>query len=112
MLFEKTRINYSRFINSIASATFEVYLIHDNWMVRSFLWQRLFNNARYQDTIMIIPYSVIVVLVVYVACTIIDLIRQKVFEKPYMFVVNKYSKSWVKPFEKMCDICRGWMFGK
>lgn len=112
MLFEKTRINYSRFINSIASATFGVYLIHDNWMVRSFLWQRLFNNARYQDTIMVIPYSLIVVLLVYVACTIIDLIRQKVFEKPYMFVVNKYSKLWLKPFEKMCDICRGWMFGK
>ena len=112
LLFEKTRINYNRLINCIASATFGVYLLHDNWMMRSFLWNKLFNNARYQDSIIIIPYSLIVVLVVYVACTIIDLIRQKVFEKPYIFVVDKYSKSLVKPFEKVCDICRAWMFGK
>ena len=61
---------------------------------------------------MIIPYSIIVVSLVYVVCTIIELIRQKVFEKPFMVIVDKYSDLLIKPFEKMVDVCRLFVFGR
>ncbi|MDL2225306.1 acyltransferase family protein [Eubacteriales bacterium OttesenSCG-928-M02] len=112
MAFVTMKMNYHRWINTIASATFGVYLIHDSKIIRQFLWIDLFKNGQYQESLMIIPYSIVVVAVVYIVCTIIDLIRQKVFEKPFMIVVNKYSESWLKPYKKIINICRNIVFGK
>lgn len=97
MAFATLRFKYSKLINTIASATFGVYLIHDNCLVRPFLWREVFKNYEYQNSKMIIVYSIGVVVLVYVVCTIIDLIRQLVFEKMYLNIVNKYSHAWFKP---------------
>lgn len=112
MAFATMKMNYYKWINVIASSTFGVYLIHDSGIIRPFLWIDVFKNARYQESLMIIPYSIIVVAIVYIVCTIIDLIRQMVFEKPFMIVVNKYSESLLKPFEKIVNGCRTIVFGR
>ena len=77
--FKHLTISYSKIINTIASAAFGVYLIHDNGLVRPFLWHDVFHNASFQDSVYLIPYSIAVILIVYVACTLIELIRSKVF---------------------------------
>lgn len=112
MFFEKSNMGYHKWINIIASATFGVYLIHCSNIVHPFLWINVFKNAQYQDSIMLIPYSIMVVAFVYVTCTIIDLIRQKAFEKPFMVLVNRYSASIIKPFERLCDCFKNIIFGK
>lgn len=93
MIFEKMKMGYHRWINVIASAAFGVYLIHDHRFVRAFLWETVFKNAQFQNSAKIIPYSVFAVIVVYIICTVIDLLRQKLFEKKYMKVVSRYSDS-------------------
>lgn len=40
---------------------------------------------------MLIPYSIAVVTIIYVVCTLIDLFRQRVFERPYIMLVNRYT---------------------
>lgn len=112
MAFASLKIKYNKWINVIASATFGVYLIHDNKMIRPFLWLKIFKNYQYQHTNRIILYSIIVVAIVYVVCTIIDLLRQMIFEKPYMWVVNKYSQTWLRPFERLFELCKVLVFGK
>ena len=92
MAFMKKDLEYHKWINIIASATFGVYLIHDNNLVRPFLWLRVFKNAILQDSIIIIPYSIVVSIIVYTICTIIDLLRQQIFEKPYMKLINRFSE--------------------
>ena len=77
--FRKLRIEYCRLINLIASATFGVYLIHEHNFVRPFLWKSVFMNYSFQDNPYLIPYSIAVILVVYVTCTIIELLRIKIF---------------------------------
>ena len=77
--FRSMNITYSKIINLLASATFGVYLIHDNNFVRHFLWYDLFHNASFQDSPYLIPYSTAVILAVYVVCTIIELLRSKIF---------------------------------
>ena len=104
-------MNYHKWINILASATFGVYLIHDNGIVRPFLWVDVFKNAQYQDSLFLIPYSILVVAIVYIACTMIDLIRKQFFEKPYMLLVNKYADTMLKPFSKICDFFRNIVFG-
>ena len=58
---------------------FGVYLIHDNRIVRPLLWKRIFENARYQNSLKIIPYSIDVAAFVFVVCTLVELLRQRVF---------------------------------
>ena len=92
MIFVNLNINYCKWINTAASATFGVYLIHDHSSIRRFLWMDLFQNAKYQETMLLIPYSIFVVLVVYVVCTLIDLLRQQMIEKPCMILLKRYSE--------------------
>lgn len=111
MVFEKCNIGYIKWINIIASATFGVYLIHDSNIIRPLLWQELFKNAQYQDSMLLIPYSIIVVAIVYLICTLIDLLRQQIIEKPFMKLINHYSKTEIKSKEKVFTIIKNF-FGK
>ncbi len=112
MYFVKKDIGYHKWINFVATATFGVYLIHDNSIVRPFLWLTIFKNAQYQDSLVLIPYSVAVVCVVYVCCTLIDLGRKQFIEKPYMSLVNKYADCLQKPFESIIVFFKNIVFGK
>ena len=79
--FCKMNIRVNRFINTIASATFGVYLIHDYKQMRTFLWKTLLQNNSYSDKSILIPYSILVIALVFVVCTIIELIRIYLLER-------------------------------
>lgn len=89
--FKKINIGYNRIINIISSAVFGVYLIHDNSYVRPFLWKTIFNNSWFKSNIFI-PYSIIVIALVFITCTAIELLRIYVLEKHYMKSMNKVAK--------------------
>lgn len=112
MVFEKMDMGHVKGINMVASATFGVYLIHENETIRSLLWFGLFKNAQYQDSVLLIPYSILVTVIVYAACTLIDLLRQRSVEKPFMVLVDRYSEKVLKPFEKILDFIKDRIFGK
>lgn len=97
MAFVTTNIKTSNFINTVASATFGVYLIHENHYLRNIFWQTIFKNSSYQNSLMIIPVSVIAVVLVYIACTIIELVRQYFFEKTFA----KITDILFTPFKKI-----------
>ncbi|MGT2928821.1 acyltransferase [Streptococcus dentasini] len=78
LIFKKIQLSHSKVINTIASTSFAVYLIHDHPIVRPFLWEELFHVNQYQDSWLIIPASIVIVLLVYSACTAIDLIRKRI----------------------------------
>ena len=77
--FRSLKIRYNKIINIIASATFGVYLIHEHYFVRPFLWLKVFKNFSFQDSPYLIPYSIGVAILVYVLCTFIELGRSKIF---------------------------------
>lgn len=87
--FLKTKITYSRIINLIASSTFGIYLIHDNSFIRDFLWNLVFKNRSFSNSQFLIPYSIIVTVIVFVFCGIVELLRIYLLEKNYMKVINK-----------------------
>lgn len=90
-------MKYNKIINTISSATFGVYLIHDNPIMRSFLWHTLFKNATFSNNYFLIPYSLAVILIVFFGCTIIELFRIHLFEKYFIKfsnVISKFKKSY------------------
>ena len=82
-------MKYSKVINIISSATFGVLLIHDNEYVREFLWIEVFKNASMIGSEYFIMYEIIVVLSVYIICTVIEIIRVKLIERPLFDIVLK-----------------------
>lgn len=94
--FSKISLGTKTIINIISSATFGIYLIHDNHLGRPFLWEDLFKNAEFINSNQIFLHTIIAICSVYIGCTIIDLIRQYLLEKPLFRIVEK--------FEKRCDI--------
>lgn len=111
MGFVTLKMNYHKWINMIASATFGVYLIHDSSYIRYYLRTNIFKINQYQDSTFLILYSILVVFILYVSCTMIDLIRKKLVEKPYMLFVNHYTYYFLKSFKIICEMFRKWIFG-
>lgn len=89
--FLKIDIRHSRIINLVSSATFGVYLVHDDKYVRPFLWKTMFKNASYSDSNFLILYSLIVIAVVFVLCTFVELIRIYLLEKHYLNLINSIA---------------------
>ena len=90
--FLQINMSYSKVINTIASATFGVYLLHDQAVTRPLLWETIFKNASFADSDLLIIYSIAVILVVYLCCTLLDLVRIKVVETPLIVGISKLSK--------------------
>ena len=93
--FSKIQMGSKKLINIISSATFGVYLIHDNHLVRPFLWIDLFKNAAYIDSNKIFLHAPVAIIFVYLICTVLDLIRQYALEKPLFYVIEKVSSKKV-----------------
>lgn len=80
-------------INKVASATFGVYLIHENPIVSQWLWNEFtptLEYLHYQPIYFIIKVFVIS-FIVYTVCTIIELVRQYVFNA-FNYIRLKKSK--------------------
>lgn len=76
MPWKETRLD--GFIRRVASAAFGVYLIHDNYLIRYLVWDT-FRASKVALTHWAVLYAAAVAVLVYAACTCIELIRQKVF---------------------------------
>lgn len=89
--FRKKEDRYHKLINVISSATFGGYLIHDHAFVRIVLWENVFKNAAFADEIYLIPYSIFAIVLVFVVCTLLELIRIYVLEKKYIKFIDRMA---------------------
>lgn len=99
--FLQINIKPNRVINIISSATFGVYLIHDNGYIRPFIWKTIFKNAAYSRSKYLIPYSIFVIAIVFIICTIIELLRIYIFEKKYLKIIEISANKFDASKEKM-----------
>lgn len=104
MTFAKLKIKFNKWINVIASATFGVYLIHDSSYIRYYIWWNIFKINQYQESLFLIPYSILVVFIIYVLCTGIEMVRKVLLEKPYIIFVNKYVNLLINPLNKIYEL--------
>ena len=59
-----------------ASAAFGVYLIHDNYLIRYLVWDT-FRVSKVARTHWAMIYAVAVAVIVYLTCTVLELLRQQ-----------------------------------
>lgn len=86
--FEKREFNlFSKLLNYISSSSLGIYLIHDNYIIRSVIWTNIMcNNILLCSKYFIILY-IAKILVLFIVCLIID--------KILMFPIKKLS-SYIK----------------
>ena len=90
--FLKISIRTNRIINTISSATFGIYLIHDNQYIRSIHWYLINRGKEYSMRPVFIPYSVGVMAAVFIACMLIELMRIQILEKHYLKAVKRIGR--------------------
>lgn len=66
-------------IRKTAGAAFGVYLIHDNYLIRYLVWDT-FRASKVARTHWAVIYAAAVGAVVYLGCTCVELLRQKLFQ--------------------------------
>lgn len=92
----------SKIINKIAGATFGVYLIHDNSLMRPYIWQTIFKCTNFANSPYLILYEICVVLIIYVVCTLIDLLREVTVEKLWLKIGNHLYNFVERPIKAFC----------
>ncbi len=102
--FKGLNIKYSKAINVVSTATFGIFLIHDNEYVRPFFWGELFKNATYSDTTFLIPYSIGVICLVFAVCACIELLRIHILEKYYMRLITKIEPAIDNSIDKFFSL--------
>lgn len=88
--FKSIDIGSIKWINIISGATFGVYLIHDNTNFRQILWHSILQTENHisDSPILFLWYAMSSILITYVTCTIIELLRQKFFGELEKKIIN------------------------
>ena len=80
-------------VNKVANTSFGIYLIHDNAMIRNYIWHNLFHcsNYAYSGT-KIIFISILTIFIVFIISMIIDMIRIIIFDKAKKILISIKEK--------------------
>lgn len=90
MYFKDLNLKYNPLINSIGACTFGVLLIHaHNSTMRVWLWRDIFCATEHYSLSMFFLYALLSVVVVFVACIVIDYIRVRCIEYPVFCYIDK-----------------------
>ncbi len=109
--FKNLNIGYSKVINLIAKTTFGVLLIHANsgaW--RQFMWRDLLHvDTFYSLPLYVLVFrSVLITAGVFVACSLIDMVRITLIEKPMLnhfeSIERVIKKIWVVLLGVSCSV--------
>lgn len=82
MYFKNLDIKHSKLINTIGASTFGVLLIHANSdTMRRWLWRDLLDNAGHYNNELFWLRPIIVCIIIFVVCIIIDYLRIRFIER-------------------------------
>lgn len=111
MVFINVNMAYNKIVNVIASATFGVYLFHEHGYVKYILWNNIFISEEYRNDYRFVLFSLVVGTCVFLLGVIIDLIRQIIFEKPFMLIISKNEDRIIASSKKIYSFFKSIIFG-
>lgn len=71
---------YPPILRNITPSIFAVYLIHDNYFVRNWIWTQVINPTEYWGQYIWVLYAIVVPVIIFAACVIIDMFRRSFFQ--------------------------------
>ena len=108
MFFKNVRIPYSKFINTVAASCFGVLLLHASSVTREWLWYDVVDSIGAYSSKYMYIYAIGTVLAIFVVCTVIDILRIRFIETPFMKLWDKLYPGILKRYKsaelKFCKI--------
>ncbi len=102
LFFRNLKLTYNGFINAVASTTFGVLLIHANSeTMRQWLWKETLDNVGHYGMPL---YVICCVVGVFVVCSMIDYLRIKLIEKPFLRCWDRLYKQYSGYLYKKIDM--------
>ena len=98
-IFKNLQIKTNEIINYIAVSVFPIYLIHDNFAVRDFLWHKFFPIKEYISSPFFIFYIVYITSLVFCFCLVLDKILSLLYEP----VINLITKTIIIIIDRIKD---------
>ncbi len=89
LAFKQLRIGHSQWINRIAATTFGIYLLHDNDLLRKWIWQDTLQVSQFYTSEWFPLYAIGIVLFVFCVCGILDFLRIRFLETYYLRWIEK-----------------------
>lgn len=99
IIFLKAQITYRPWINTVASTTFGIYLLHDNKLFLHHMWDNIFSTYQYYNSALLSLYAILVVALIFLVGMVVDYMRLAFIEKPIMKRITLYlesSQSWME----------------
>ncbi len=87
-LFKNLQLPHNQVINTIASATFGVYLLHENLLINKWWWHEICKLDKFITSIWLLPYMIFCTIITFTICTVIELLRKKFIEKPIVQIME------------------------
>lgn len=108
MFFKNVKIKNSKAINLLASTTFGVFLIHANSeAMRIWLWKNVLKNVEIYNSQWLYIHALLSPIIIFLVCSVIDMARIFLLEKPFFKWWNKREKKIVDLYKRTEDkICK------
>ena len=101
LFFRNIKIPYSKFINTIATSTFGVLLIHAHSdAMRQWLWKDIIDTVGHYNDKFMPFYAIECVVGIFVICILIDIVPINLIEKPFFQWWDKHWDSLAKGFQE------------
>ncbi len=89
-IFLKVKINYNFIINKLASTTLAVYMLHDG-ILQGYIWNNIFKTKMRLGGGYSIIHILIATVIIYLVGSVIDLIRQFLFDNVLDRLINNFK---------------------
>ena len=90
---------FTKIISFIVPSIFSVYLIHENVNLKKVLWVNL-GIMNFANSWLMIPYILLMIIIVFIACVVIDLIRRGIY---YLLKKNPFIYKLVHTLNDKID---------
>lgn len=80
---------FSAMINRIAGTVLGIYLIHDNNLMRTLIWDYIFPNLDYIHSSYYVLFYIGKVFAVFAICSIVELLRKRYVERPLSAALDR-----------------------
>lgn len=91
VFFKNINIRYRPIINGVAATTFAVYLIHDNDLIKNWLWHDVVGSVGYYHSPYLILHMLLSAICIFAVCSLLDFLRIRFIEPYIMALANKHD---------------------
>lgn len=102
IVFLKAKITYRPWINTVASTTFGIYLLHDNKLFLHHMWDNIFATYQYYESTLLPVYAIVIVALIFIVGMVVDYMRLIFIEKPVMKVLTPNLECIQTKVKQLC----------